>query len=459
MKRIINKIIILIISIALFFALSSPRVQASSEGTIINADTVNIRKETSTDSKIVLQVAINDKVEVIEKSGDWYKVKKDDKEGYINSEYIKVSEEIKDSDADDKKTETDESENTVNNEDNSSEKKEETSEEQKQALLPAGINVKLTPNIMSNNIFTTTQDIKVSVLDQINSWKYVLMENGLKGWVRNNNVNEEVIKIENKEENKEESSIEEEEKETQEAEENKVESKNEKAYIKYSSVNLRKEPSTSADVIERLKLNTEVTIIEDVSAVWCKVKVGDNVGYISKELLSNEKQKEEEKSSEKTTSRDGDDSSREESKNDEKKESTNSSTKSSNSSGVTGEEIVAYAKQFLGKPYVYGGSSPSGFDCSGLTSYVYKHFGYSLSRTASGQASNGVKVDKDELQPGDLVLFKNHALTKIGHVGIYIGDGKMIHASEPKTGVIITDINSKAYKYPQRYATARRIIK
>ena len=458
MKRIINKIIILIISIALFFALSSPRVQASSEGTIINADTVNIRKETSTDSKIVLQVAINDKVEVIEKNGEWYKVKKDDKEGYINSEYIKVSEEIKDSDADDKKTETDESENTVNNEDNSSEKKEETSEEQKQALLPAGINVKLTPNIMSNNIFTTTQDIKVSVLDQINSWKYVLMENGLKGWVRNNNVNEEVIK-EEKEEEQEENNQEENKAEEEKKDEDKIESKNEKAYIKYSSVNLRKEPSTSADVIERLKLNTEVTIIEDVSAVWCKVKVGDNVGYISKELLSNEKQKEEEKSSEKTTSRDGDDSSREESKNDEKKESTNSSTKSSNSSGVTGEEIVAYAKQFLGKPYVYGGSSPSGFDCSGLTSYVYKHFGYSLSRTASGQASNGVKVDKDELQPGDLVLFKNHALTKIGHVGIYIGDGKMIHASEPKTGVIITDINSKAYKYPQRYATARRIIK
>ena len=132
---------------------------------------------------------------------------------------------------------------------------------------------------------------------------------------------------------------------------------------------------------------------------------------------------------------------------------------SSSSSNTKGEEIVAYAKSFLGKPYVYGGSSPSGFDCSGFTSYVYKHFGYSLSRSASGQASNGTKVENmSDLKPGDLVIYKNHSLTKIGHVGIYIGDNKMIHASEPKTGVIITDIDSKAYKYPQRYVMGRRII-
>ena len=197
--------------------------------------------------------------------------------------------------------------------------------------------------------------------------------------------------------------------------------------------------------------------MEKVNNVWCKVKVGDKEGYISRELLSSEKQNEE------STSRDGDTSSREtetskNTTNETKKDESKSSTSNTKSTSTKGEEIVAYAKTFLGKPYVYGGSSPSGFDCSGFTSYVYKHFGYTLSRSAAGQASNGTKVEKSELQPGDLVIFKNNSLTKIGHVGIYIGDNKMIHASEPKTGVIITDIDSKAYKYPQRYVMGRRIL-
>ena len=109
---------------------------------------------------------------------------------------------------------------------------------------------------------------------------------------------------------------------------------------------------------------------------------------------------------------------------------------------------------------MYGAASPSkGFDCSGLTYYVYKHFGYTLSRSSTGQASNGSKVAKKDLQPGDLVIYKNTSLTRIGHVGIYIGDNKMIHASEPGVGVIITDIDSKAHKYPQRFVMGRRIIK
>ena len=70
-----------------------------------------------------------------------------------------------------------------------------------------------------------------------------------------------------------------------------------------------------------------------------------------------------------------------------------------------------------------------------------------------------MKVSKENLQPGDLVIYKTTSLTKIGHVGIYIGDNKMIHASEPGVGVIITDIDSKAHNYPQRFVMGRRIIK
>ena len=90
--------------------------------------------------------------------------------------------------------------------------------------------------------------------------------------------------------------------------------------------------------------------------------------------------------------------------------------------------IVNLARQFLGVPYVWGGSSPNGFDCSGFVQYVYAQQGISLPRTADIQATAGYPVDKADLQPGDLVFFAGDYVN-ISHVGIYVGDGKMIHAS------------------------------
>ena len=106
------------------------------------------------------------------------------------------------------------------------------------------------------------------------------------------------------------------------------------------------------------------------------------------------------------------------------------------------QEIVDYALQFVGYPYVYGGSSPKGFDCSGFTSYVYKHFGYSLNRSASNQLDNGTPVSMSELQPGDLVIFKKGTTSKRAtHVGLYIGNNQFVHASTSKVGVIISKLS------------------
>ena len=82
-----------------------------------------------------------------------------------------------------------------------------------------------------------------------------------------------------------------------------------------------------------------------------------------------------------------------------------------------------------------------------------------MSRSSSGQSNNGTKVSKDDLQVGDILIFKNQSLSRIGHVGIYIGDNKMIHASEPGVGVTITDLDAKGYNYNKRFVMARRIIK
>ncbi len=121
------------------------------------------------------------------------------------------------------------------------------------------------------------------------------------------------------------------------------------------------------------------------------------------------------------------------------------------------EELVAYAMQFKGCSYVYGSSGPNSFDCSGLTKYVYQHFGYTLSRSASDQYNNGTAISKSELQIGDLVLFNSGNSYKAAtHVGIYIGGGEFIHASSSSTGVVISSLNSNYYTGV--YVGARSIL-
>lgn len=105
-----------------------------------------------------------------------------------------------------------------------------------------------------------------------------------------------------------------------------------------------------------------------------------------------------------------------------------------------GDQIVKMGKNYIGVPYVFGGTTPSGFDCSGFTAYVYAKFGKSLPRTAAAQYSATSRVDKNDLQAGDLVFFSNTYKSGVSHVGIYIGDGKMVDASGDH--VQIDDITS-----------------
>lgn len=115
--------------------------------------------------------------------------------------------------------------------------------------------------------------------------------------------------------------------------------------------------------------------------------------------------------------------------------------------------VVAYAMQFVGNPYVYGGSSlTNGTDCSGFTMSVYAHFGYGLPHSSSAQSGCGVAVSLDSLQPGDLLFYTNDGASGIGHVALYIGGGQVVHASTPNTGI---KVSSAFYRTP---VAARRII-
>ena len=118
-------------------------------------------------------------------------------------------------------------------------------------------------------------------------------------------------------------------------------------------------------------------------------------------------------------------------------EDTSKETVKQESSSTSGQAIADYAVQFVGNPYVYGGTSlTNGADCSGFFQSVYMHFGYSLPRTAASQAGVGTKVSVDSLQPGDLLFYHNY-----GHVAIYIGGGQVVHASNKKTGIKISSYN------------------
>ena len=425
MKSINKYIISLLISVFIVFLLNAKAFATT--GTITEI-TVNMREKASTDSKIVSRVTQDDKVEVLEKSGDWYKIKNKNKTGFIYGKYIKVDD-------------SEISEENLNDDDD-----EVTKDIEKSFYISNETPICIVPNISSTVIYTSEKDTDVQLIEQINNWSYISV-NSLYDWVRNDSLKEKDsnTKTENEEDNTKQS-----------------EQKNEIKYIKYDKVNLRKEPSVDSTSLQKLSINTEVNLIEEVDSKWSKIEVDGKTGYVSNSLLSSEKQNVEE-NEEKTTSRSSNDDRKEETNNtkdEEKKEENKSDTKTESKNGTTGQDIVDFAKKFLGYKYKYGAASPStGFDCSGLTYYVYKNFGYTLSRSAKGQAANGTKVEKSDLQPGDLVIYKGTSLKGIGHVGIYIGNNKMIHASEPGVGVIITDIDAKSHNYPKRYVMGRRILK
>lgn len=126
-------------------------------------------------------------------------------------------------------------------------------------------------------------------------------------------------------------------------------------------------------------------------------------------------------------------------------------------SAITGQDIIALGARYLGTPYVYGGSGPGGFDCSGFVSYVYGQYGYQLPRTAAGMAGVGTVISKENLQCGDLVLFQGTAGPGITHVGIYVGSGQFIHSSSGRRrGVVYSSVYDSYYT--AHYYGGRRII-
>lgn len=212
-----------------------------------------------------------------------------------------------------------------------------------------------------------------------------------------------------------------------------------------NKVNIRSGPGTSYTAVARGNAGDKAYVI-GFNRQWYKVIYGDKIGYIRSDYLQLTEIPYENKDSTKAPIFfiDG---------------KSTGITPSANALSVggssTASKIVATAKQYIGVPYVWGGSSPSGFDCSGFTQYVFNKHGIELPRTTDQQYKVGSYVSRSNLKAGDLVFLQNTYREGISHVGIYVGDGKMIHASSSK-GIVISDLSSSYYT--KHYYGARRVL-
>ena len=460
MKKYFKLLIAMVIYLVIVVINSN--VYAATEG-IVTKDTVRMREKASTESKIVTLVSENQKVEVLEKNGEWYKIKfKEDGNtytGFVRTDMLKVNGDVVASsedetvteekkDVEEEKTEETASIEEIKTEEAKTEEKkteeiktEENESTKQEAGIKEGtslkiqnkINIKILPLISSSTVSEMEKDTEITVSEILGNWCYIESENQ-NGWTLLNkivsNSTAEVTKTEEDkkevEENKEEEKQEEEKKEEEKKEEEKKEKLSKIEYISVSTVNLREKADTSSKILEKLSMNTKVTVVEETTDGWSKVEVSGKTGYISSKYLSTKKTE--------VSSR-GEDETRTEIKEETKKEEPKKEeAKDSSSSSASGSAVVSYARNYLGCKYVWGAAGPKTFDCSGFTMYVYKHFGYNLSHGSGAQASAGKGVKRSELKEGDLVCYS-------GHVAIYVGGGKIIHAYNSKAGVVITGMD------------------
>lgn len=492
-KRPIKSIVLT--SIAIIVIMLFVTVSFAADTAKVSVETARLRKEASEDSTILELISLGEEVEILGQSGNWYQVEYKGITGYLRNDLIQVDGETQSNGSETatsgetvdtsataqnntqtgneagttsennpqaenannltgtENTESTEPQNTTGeqaNGDTTTTGTTDTTENEEDLTgkyqFTQDVEIKITPLINSLTVSSVKSGDTIEIQDKVNDWVLVSNEN-IQGWARFNILS----KVEETDQNQvlTTENIAQTTPETQEQPETQ-EPQTKTMYVNSQTVNVRSAASQEASVVTQLSINTQVTVISEQNG-WAEVTFNGGNGYIASNLLSETiSQTSRGSSTPRTGITDTTDKQTDNSSTNNNQESNDSSSNVSTSS--KGADVLAYAMQFVGYPYVYGGSSTSGFDCSGFTQYVYKHFGVTLNRTAAAQSSNGTAVSRSNLQPGDLVMFGS----PINHVGIYAGGGRIVHAANPSRGVTTDTINSGYYN--TNYVCARRIF-
>ena len=395
----------------------------------VNADSLYLRQ--SPGGAVITTLSKGTTVAVLNNSSSWYKVSVNGKEGYVSGEYLTGT------------TATNVALGTGT------------------VKCSSSVNFRSAPNTSSTSYGELKNGTKVNVVGVSSGW-YKVTYNGKTGYIH-----PDYITLASSSAG------------TAIAPSNTVTSTTGTAgTVKCSSsVNLRSEANTSSSILAELKNGTAVTVVSTANG-WCKVTHSGKTGYIKQDYVS-------------TTGSASNNTSASTGLGELKNGTAVTVLSTSNGwskvsyAGKTGyisadylvtassgtaispsntaasvsisakrQSVLNYAAQFLGVPYVYGGSTPSGFDCSGFTSYVFKNTVGSIPRVAQAQYDATTRVSRDDLLPGDLVFFGS-STSSISHVGIYVGSNQFIHA--PSTGDVVK-YSSLTGSYATRYQGAGRVI-
>ena len=394
-------------------------ISTTGKGQVVKVSSnLNIRKTASTSAVVVGKMSLNTKFDIISKSGSWYKIKYGSITGYVSADYVKVISQASNN-----------TENSGSSTDNSSNSNTETTisttGKGQVVKVSSNLNIRKTASTSAVVVGKMSLNAKFDIMSKSGSW-YKIKYGSITGYVSADYV--KVIEDSNGD-----SSSSNEETNPNE----KEESLNDVYGIvtglnQGSSLRVRKSPSTSSDVLGYVSPSQKIQLIAK-SGDWYKIAFGSGAGYISRSYV--------------------------EIVNYDPNKPQDDATK------AKFQKVLSKITTQVGSPYVYGGAGelitrdlitkmqdkyPSqdyfvadefydkewrAFDCSGLLYWAFSDIGVTLGRNTAAQINNGIEVDLDSLQPGDLIFYKT-----LNHVGMYVGDGKWVEA--PKTGLFvrITDV-------------------
>ncbi|MBP3932092.1 MAG: SH3 domain-containing protein, partial [Peptostreptococcaceae bacterium] len=362
----------------------------------VTASALNIRSGASTSHSIVTKAYKGNKVEILETSNGWYKVKlSNGKIGWGSGQYINIS-----------------ANNNTNSGNTSQESTQTPSTGKKGTVTASALNIRSGASTSHSIVTKAYKGNTVEILESSNGWHKVKLSNGKIGWASGQYINISADNNTNSGNTSQEST--------------QTPATGKKGTVTASALNIRSGASTSHSIVTKAYKGNTVEILESSNG-WHKVKLSNGkIGWASAQYIS--------------TSGDNTNSGN------TSQESTQSPSNNQSNTSSKVQAIVNTAKAQIGKKKAWGAEGPNAFDCSGLTYYIYKQNGITIPRTSREQSNFGTTVSKSNLQPGDLLFFSTDGSGGVSHVGIYVGNGQMVHVSSSKNSVISTSINTSYWQ-------------